>query len=77
MVVDLPQPEKYEFINWDDDIPNISGKIKVMFQTTNQINVVIEFFDLKKSVPFSIFFQKNPWQNNTVSVFQGPRVSFC
>ena len=30
--------EKYEFVvNWDDDIPNISVKIKVMFQTTNQI----------------------------------------
>ena len=20
--------EKYEFVNWDDDIPNINGKIK-------------------------------------------------
>ena len=29
--------EKYEFVSWDDDIPNINGKIKVMFQTTNQI----------------------------------------
>ena len=29
--------EKYEFVTWDDDIPNINGKIKVMFQTTNQI----------------------------------------
>ena len=28
--------EKYEFVNWDDDIPNISGKTKFMFQTTNQ-----------------------------------------
>ena len=28
--------EKYDFVNWDDDIPNISGKIKLMFQTTNQ-----------------------------------------
>ena len=25
--------EKYEFVNWDDDIPNINGKIKVMFQS--------------------------------------------
>ena len=23
-------------VNWDDDIPNINGKIKLMFQTTNQ-----------------------------------------
>ena len=28
--------EKYEFVSWDDDIPNMMGKIKVMFQTTNQ-----------------------------------------
>ena len=29
--------EKYDFVNWDDDIPNINGKIKLMFQTTNQM----------------------------------------
>ena len=29
--------EKYELVHWDDDIPNINGKIKLMFQTTNQI----------------------------------------
>jgi len=23
-------------VSWDDDIPNMMGKIKVMFQTTNQ-----------------------------------------
>ena len=28
--------KKYEFVSWDDDIPNMNGKIKVMFQTTNQ-----------------------------------------
>ena len=28
--------EKYEFVNWDDDIPNINGETKLMFQTTNQ-----------------------------------------
>ena len=27
--------EKYEFVNWDDDIPNI-WKNKKMFQNTNQ-----------------------------------------
>jgi len=27
-----------EFDSWDDDIPNMMGKIKFMFQTTNQIN---------------------------------------
>jgi len=28
--------EKYEFVSWDDDIPNMMGKMKFMFQTTNQ-----------------------------------------
>ena len=29
-----------EFVSWDDDIPNISGKIKKMFQTTNQKYII-------------------------------------
>jgi len=29
--------EKYEFVSWDDEIPNIWKVIKAMFQTTNQI----------------------------------------
>ena len=29
-------PEKYEFVRWDDEIPNIWKIIKFMFQTTNQ-----------------------------------------
>jgi len=32
-----PTPEKYEFVSWDHDIPNIWKVIKFMFQTTNQI----------------------------------------
>jgi len=28
--------EKYDFVSWDDDIPNMMGKIIQMFQTTNQ-----------------------------------------
>jgi hypothetical protein len=28
--------EKYEFVSWDDEIPNIWKVIKAMFQTTNQ-----------------------------------------
>jgi hypothetical protein len=32
--------EKYEFVSWDDDIPNMMGKIKIMFQTTNQKRMV-------------------------------------
>ena len=30
--------EKYEFVSWDDDIPNMMGK-KIMFQTTNLIGL--------------------------------------
>ena len=30
-------PEKYEFVNWDDDVPNIWEKqLKDMFHSTNQ-----------------------------------------
>ena len=29
--------EKYEFVSWDDDIPNTWKVIKAMFQTTNQL----------------------------------------
>ena len=28
LVVEPYASEKYEFVNWDDDIPNIYGKIK-------------------------------------------------
>ena len=28
--------ESYEFVIWDDDIPNCMEKLKKMFQTTNQ-----------------------------------------
>ena len=28
--------EKYEFVSWDDKIPNIWKVIKAMFQTINQ-----------------------------------------
>ena len=36
--------EKYEFVSWDDDIPNWMEKYK-MFQTTNQIRVSISEVD--------------------------------
>jgi hypothetical protein len=35
--------EKYEFVSWDDEIPNMMGKIKAMFQTTNQMVMFIGF----------------------------------
>ena len=40
--------EKYEFVNWDDEIPNISGKIKNGNQSTNQfryVQFIFSFFD--------------------------------
>ena len=46
MVVESTYPnlkKMNEFVNWDDySIPKINGKIKVMFQITNQINVVTD-----------------------------------
>ena len=37
MVGGFNPSEKYEFVSWDDEIPNIWKVIKLMFQTTNQI----------------------------------------
>ena len=34
--------EKYDFVSWDDEIPNINGQIIQMFQTTNQQNALHE-----------------------------------
>ena len=42
--------EKYEKVNWDDDIPNKNGKIKVMFQTTNQCILA----DISRSRPSKV-----------------------
>ena len=44
--------EKYEFVSWDDDIPNIWKVIKFMFQTTNQ---VIFFRKHQKTTEFEEF----------------------
>ena len=33
--------EKYEFVSWDHDIPNIWKVIKTMFQTTNQFVILV------------------------------------
>ena len=33
--------EKYEFVSWDDEIPNIWKVIKFMFQTTNQFRFLV------------------------------------
>ena len=36
-MVEKNHSEKYEFVNWDDEIPNIHGKIENGNQTTNQV----------------------------------------
>ena len=37
LVVDLPLWKMMDFVSWDDDYSQLNGKIKFMFQTTNQI----------------------------------------
>jgi hypothetical protein len=39
-VVEPPTPLKKDGVkvSWDDDIPQQNGKIRAMFQTTNQMN---------------------------------------
>ena len=36
LVVDKTPPEKYEFVNWDDDIPNVWKNKSYVPVTTNQ-----------------------------------------
>ena len=48
-------------VDWDDDIPNIYGKIKDGNQTTNQVSIYLLLFD---------FLRKNPqfsWSNFPLS----------
>ena len=42
-------PLKNMKVNWDDEIPNINGKIKLMFQTTNQCSTLPATFSLANS----------------------------
>ena len=46
-MVETHPSKKYEFVNWDDDIPNnyiyiYMEKIKVMLQTTNQLCLLVD-----------------------------------
>ena len=36
LVGGLSPSEKYDFVNWDDDIPNINGKMPNWWQPTHQ-----------------------------------------
>ena len=47
--------EKYEFVSWDHDIPNIWKVIKTMFQTTNQFVILV----IKKKK--NEFHGSTPW----------------
>jgi ABC-type uncharacterized transport system auxiliary subunit len=40
-VVEPYPSEIYDFVSWDDEIPNLMGKIVQMFQTTNQFILVM------------------------------------
>jgi hypothetical protein len=33
--------EKYDLVSWDDELPNMMGKIKFMPQTANQISMFV------------------------------------
>ena len=52
--------EKYEFVNWDDEIPNINGKIKFMATKppTSQI-IEIQFFRRRVKQWIHPWFQKS------------------
>ena len=54
-----PRPEKYDFVNWDDDIPFIYGKIENGNQTTNQFKCFP-----KQGYPDGLFHGKIPHPND-------------
>ena len=61
-------PLKNMNVNWDDDIPNINGKIKLMFQTTNKLEIsVFSIFSILSDLIYPQSVQKNcpsstiPW----------------
>ena len=53
--------EKYEFVNWDDDIPNINGKIKNGNQNHQPENYINTFPNLTGPRPF-------PWVPPVINV---------
>ena len=57
VVVSTYPSEKYELVNvsWDDEIPNwMESHNPVMFQTTNQIHVMIRIFHDQTTIERSI-----------------------
>ena len=55
LVGGLNPSEKYEFVNWDDEIPNISGKIKFMATSHHQpvllVTILITSFEIGEPNP--------------------------
>ena len=58
--------EKYEFVNWDDEIPNISGKIKNGNQTTNQHLMKYKLVFLANPMAYHNPIETTWWKKNTV-----------
>ena len=64
--------EKYEFVNWDDDIPNLWKKTcSKHVQTTNQYDITIFF--IQKWLRVALHVQTNPRCTSTSSIDQRSR----
>ena len=61
--------EKYDFVSWDDEIPNIWKVIKVMFQTTNQVQVLGQV-----ATSFDVF--RSPMAQNAQSTVHKKMLTF-
>ena len=61
--------EKYDFVSWDDDIPNIWKVINFMFQTTNQICTIYIYYKLDSTHP-TVIYPLDPL------ILQGPRLPY-
>ena len=73
LVVFRHPSEKYDFVNWDDEIPNINGKIKNGNQTTNQPSCLtmvdsMDWFSRENLEPPPIFSHEDMWET-PVSIF--------
>ena len=55
--------EKYEVVNWDDEQPNIFGKIKNGNQTTNQSSIFMGFSPLNHPAIEVPPFQEPPFES--------------
>ena len=56
LVFEPPLWKMMDFVSWDDDMPNMMGKIKAMFQTTNQMVMFIGFKALFTSSMYTYIY---------------------